>query len=101
MLINFMNAGDVLNIAFTNDIHFESSHQLEEELFAYQGLDDYKWVVIDFSKVGFVDSTGISLLLKWIYPMSQHAKVELIHVSEPVQNIFKICKLDQFAQIHS
>lgn len=96
-----MNSGDVLNASFNNDIHFETSHQLEEELSNFDPSDDFDKVVIDFSKVRFVDSSGISLLLKWIYPMSNHARVELVHVSEPVQNIFRICKLDQFASISS
>lgn len=101
MLINFKDAGDVLNASFNNDIHFETSRQLEEELSKFSAANDFNKVVIDFTNVRFVDSSGISLLLKWIYPMSNHAKVELVHVSEPVQNIFKICKLDQFANINS
>lgn len=101
MLINFKDSGDVLNASFNNDIHFETSRLLEEELSKLESLHDYNKVVIDFSNVRFVDSSGISLLLKWIYPMSGHAQVELVHVSEPVQNIFKICKLDQFANIIS
>jgi len=96
-----MNSGDVLEASFMNDIHFETSRQLEEELSNFSPAKEYNKIVIDFSNVRFVDSSGISLLLKWIYPMSSHAKVELVHVSEPVQNIFKICKLDQFAQISS
>lgn len=101
MLIDFMDSGDVLKASFNNDIHFETSRQLEDELSKFEKTDDFNKVVIDFSNVRFVDSSGISLLLKWIYPMSNHAKVELVHVSEPVKNIFKICKLDQFANINS
>lgn len=101
MLIDFMDSGDVLKASFNNDIHFETSLQLEDELSKFEKTDDFNKVVIDFSNVRFVDSSGISLLLKWIYPMSNHAKVELVHVSEPVKNIFKICKLDQFANINS
>lgn len=96
-----MDSGDVLKASFNNDIHFETSRQLEDELSKFEKTDDFNKVVIDFSNVRFVDSSGISLLLKWIYPMSNHAKVELVHVSEPVKNIFKICKLDQFANINS
>lgn len=101
MLINFVDNGDVLNASFNNDIHFETSRLLEEELSKFETKSKYKKVVIDFSNVRFVDSSGISLLLKWIHPMSTHARIELVHVSEPVQNIFKICKLDQFAQIYA
>lgn len=98
MFVDFQNHGEVLRASFTDDIHFESSHLLEEELAGLQP-EYYKKVIIDFSKVRFIDSSGISLLLKWIYPMTDYAEVEIVHVSEPVRNILKICKLDQFARI--
>lgn len=101
MLVNFEGAGDVLNASFNHDIHFETSHLFEEELAKLESTEEYRKVVLDFKNVRFVDSSGISLLLKWIHMMSSHAQVDLIHVSEPVQNIFKICKLDQFANIQN
>ena len=101
MLIDFIENGKVLHARFKNDIHFETSHLLQEELSKFQLSNEFTKVVIDFSKVRFVDSSGIGLLLKWIHPMSNLVSVELIHVSEPVQNIFRICKLDEFADIVS
>ncbi|MDZ5474591.1 STAS domain-containing protein [Bacillus sp. 31A1R] len=99
MLINFLIKGEILHASFHSDLHFETSHQLETELTDFNLKDHVRKVTIDFSKVRFVDSSGISLLLKWIHPMTRKVEVELIHVSEPVQNILKICKLDQFATI--
>lgn len=101
MLVDFSSTGEVLNASFNNDIHFETTRHLEEELANFQGTNEYRKVIVDFSNVRFVDSSGISLLLKWIHTMSGHAEVDLVHVSEPVQNIFKICKLDQFANIQN
>ncbi|MFE8703017.1 STAS domain-containing protein [Cytobacillus sp. FJAT-54145] len=101
MLIDILGKDDVLCASFYSDLHFETSRQIEEELAKFQLPNEIKKVIIDFSRVRFVDSSGISLLLKWIHPMTTKASVELVHVSEPVHNILKICKIDQFAAIKS
>lgn len=99
MFVSFAENGTELEVTFNHDINFETSHQLELELGQYKVLPAIQNVVIDFSKVRFIDSSGISLLLKWIHPMKNNVGVEIINASAPVQNILRICKLDQFAKI--
>ncbi|UII56206.1 STAS domain-containing protein [Cytobacillus spongiae] len=101
MNIEMLQEQEVMRAIFKTDIHFETSHQLNLELSDFQLPENTKKVEIDFKNVRFVDSSGISLLLKWIHPMYNQVEIDLVHVSDPVHNIFKICKLDQFAKIYN
>ncbi|MFJ7748198.1 STAS domain-containing protein [Peribacillus sp. NPDC097295] len=87
---------DTFNINILNDVHYENSTYFERLLNTFQVPDNINRIQIDLSKVNFIDSTGISFLVKWLYPLSAKLDIELTGATEPVKKILSICKMDQF-----
>ncbi len=83
--------------SFEVDLNFETSRRLEEKLFSVDISSSN--LEVDFSKVHFIDSTGVSLLIKWLYPSKDKYKVTITGASEQVKNVLAICKIDQFIQV--
>jgi anti-anti-sigma factor len=98
MLQTILNENTML-VKVSTDIHFENSHQLEVDLVEFIVPNETVKMVIDFKNVGFIDSTGISYLIKWLHPLSEKIPIEIIGASEPVKKILEICKIDQFVKV--
>jgi len=63
MKINFSKKDDVLSILIDGEIDHHSAGEIRS------GVDDYikgsntKYIIMDFSKVGFMDSSGIGMVM--------------------------------------
>jgi anti-anti-sigma factor len=58
-------------------------------------LDSFTHVVIDFSKLEFIDSTGIGLLLDVVQALqSKNIEVRMKNLSEDIKEIFEILEID-------
>lgn len=99
-MVYFNQKDNKMFIDINTDINFETSEQIEKEITKYTIPDEVEEVVIDLSNVRFIDSTGVSILIKWLHPISLSKKVSLVGSSEPIKNILKICKIDQFVAIN-
>jgi anti-sigma B factor antagonist len=88
-----------VKIQVSVDINFETSRKLELEIQAYEISKDVKELEIDLSCVRFIDSTGVSILIKWLHPLTKTIEVSLVGASAPIKNILHICKIDQFVQV--
>jgi anti-sigma B factor antagonist len=59
-----------------------------------------KLVVIDLTKVTYLDSSGLAVLIEGMQKVQEHGgKFALAGVQESVQHIFEIARLDQVFQI--
>ncbi|MFJ7832505.1 STAS domain-containing protein [Peribacillus sp. NPDC097206] len=87
---------NTFNVHILSDIHYENSSYLERLLNTFQVPDNIDRLQIDLSKVKFIDSTGISFLVKWLYPLSANLEIEMTGATKPVKKILSICKIEQF-----
>ncbi|MGE7782130.1 STAS domain-containing protein [Peribacillus sp. NPDC097264] len=87
---------NTFNVHILSDIHYENSSYLERLLNTFQVPDNIDRLQIDLSKVKFIDSTGISFLVKWLYPLSANLEIEMTGATKPVKKILSICKMEQF-----
>ena len=87
---------NTFNVNILNDVHYENYSYFEKTLNTFQVPEYINRIQIDLSKVNFIDSTGISFLVKWLYPLSATLDIELTGATEPVKKILSICKMDQF-----
>lgn len=87
---------NTFNVNILNDVHYENASYFENLLTTFQVPEHIERLQIDLSKVTFIDSTGISFLVKWLYPLSTKLDIELTGATEPVKKILSICKMDQF-----
>lgn len=99
-MVDFLKKDKVVYVNFHDDINFETAEEIEAHITKYSFSEDLEEVVVDLSKVRFIDSTGVSILIKWLYPISQQAEVTFQGSTEPIKNILKISKIDQFVAIN-
>ncbi|NHN35424.1 STAS domain-containing protein [Paenibacillus agricola] len=79
---------------FEGDMDIEVTELMEEEV-APQ-LFKSKEIQIDFSKVPFVDSSGIGLLITLVTNLQDHgSKVEIINISPDVKIVFDLLQLPE------
>jgi anti-sigma B factor antagonist len=52
-------------------------------------------VIVDFAKVGFVDSTGLGVIVSLLKMMPGDGKLAVAGLQPPVRRLFEITKLDQ------
>lgn len=58
-------------------------------------------VIIDFTKIDYIDSTGIGELVGYLGKFStQNRKLILVNPSERIQKLLKLAKLDTVFRIH-
>lgn len=90
---------DIYTIDILYDVHHGNSNLLEGQLASFKVPPHVNKLRIDLSHVNFIDSTGISFLVRWLYPLSSQLSIEFKGTKEPVKRILAICKIDQFVRI--
>ncbi len=84
----FEKQGDTLNIMLESRLDAIRTPQMDKELEPY--LVDTQHVLMDFSKVEYVSSSGLRLLLWLVKQMEKRGgKVDVIHVNDDVMKIFE------------
>ncbi|WLR52927.1 STAS domain-containing protein [Bacillus tianshenii] len=98
-MITFQEANSTLNITINTDINFETTREMELILQDYDISSNITELNLDFKGVRFVDSTGVSLLIKWLHPLTNSKIVRIHNASAPIKNVLRICKLEQFVEV--
>lgn len=99
-MVYFLEKNNKVIVNIDEDINFETAEKIEEHINKYEFPQEIEEVIVDLSKVRFIDSTGVSILIKWLHPISQQRKVSFEGSTKPIKNILKICKIDQFVVIN-
>lgn len=99
MIKTFSEDDDRLLITIHEDINFETARGLEQQLKNVEIRKDITFVTIDLKDVRFIDSTGVSLMIKWLFPLTKEYEVSISGASEPVKNILRISKIDQVVTV--
>ena len=63
MNVNFIQKGNVLFVRIDGEIDHHSTEQLRTNIDGYITGSNTKYIVMDFSKVGFMDSSGIGMVM--------------------------------------
>lgn len=96
-MINIVTYDDKIVVSFQQDINFETSRIMEETIQSQPW--DTPHLQIDLSAVRFIDSSGVRLLISWLYPLKDRVRIEMTGVSAPIKHILSICQLDQIVDI--
>lgn len=100
-MIKFVTEDDnQLLIIIHKDINFETVRDLEIQVKNFELPEEIASIKLDLSAVRFIDSTGVSLMIKWLFPLSKQYPVSIDGASEPLRNIFRISKIDQFVTVN-
>ena len=78
--------GNTLTIALTEKLDTNSAPELEEELNA--SLNGVEKLIFDFSKLNYLSSAGLRVLLNAQKTMSKKGQMIIRHVNDVIMDIF-------------
>ncbi len=88
MTITKTQDGDQLNIALEGRLDTMTSPELESELHA--SLDGVNQLTLDFSKLDYISSAGLRVLLSAHKALSGKGGMKVTHVNDIVQEVFDV-----------
>ena len=88
MTINKTKNGNTLEIALEGRLDTMTSPELEAEL--NQSLKDADSLVLDFSKLDYISSAGLRVLLSAHKAMSTKGGMKVTNVNEIVREVFDV-----------
>lgn len=80
--------GNTLNIALEGRLDTTTAPELEKEL--KDSLDSATELVLDFSKLDYISSAGLRVLLSAHKIMSGRGGMKVTHVNEIVNEVFEV-----------
>ena len=87
MTINRKQNGTALEIALEGRLDTTTAPELEKEL---GGLNDVTTLTLDFSKLEYISSAGLRVLLSAHKVMSRKGGMKVTHVNEIVNEVFEV-----------
>jgi anti-anti-sigma factor len=85
-----------VSIKFIGDLDIEATEMIEDEMIPV--IAAYRNIVLDFSDVSFVDSTGIGLLINLIDTKEDNlgmGKILIKNIQPLVREVFEILQLEE------
>ncbi|MCR5592041.1 MAG: STAS domain-containing protein [Lachnospiraceae bacterium] len=88
---------DELTISLEGRLDTTTAPQLEEELTA--SLDDVKKLVFDFSKLEYISSAGLRVLLAGQKRMNKQGSMVVKNVADEIKEIFEVTGFTEILNI--
>ena len=88
MTINKTQKADTLEIALEGRLDTMTAPALEAEL--NQALNGVEKLVMDFSKLDYISSAGLRVLLSAHKVMNRKGGLKITHVNDIVQEVFEV-----------
>ena len=88
MTITKKQNGEALEIAIEGRLDTMTSPELEAEL--NKSLDGVETLIINFSKLAYISSAGLRVLLSAHKTMSTRGGMKVTNVNEIVQDVFEV-----------
>ena len=99
MTIDKKLEGSALTIALAGRLDTTTSPELEETLAA--SLDGVTALVFDFTKLDYLSSAGLRVLLSAQKRMNKQGTMKLVHVNDAVKEVFEITGFADFLTIEA
>ena len=99
MTIDKKLEGTTLMIALEGRLDTTTSSDLEEALAA--SLDGVTQLVFDFTKLDYLSSAGLRVLLSAQKRMNKQGSMKLVHVNDAVKEVFEITGFADFLTIEA
>jgi len=101
MQIEQTTQGEVIALVLTGDLDSFSSNYLKEQLGKLFSDSKYE-IIIDLTKVDFVDSAGLGQLVSALKLCVHHnGNLMLVGVNESISDLLRITKLDTVFRVYS
>ena len=87
MNINKIQSGNAMTVAIEGRLDTTTAPELEKELKALDGVTD---LTLDFSKLDYISSAGLRVLLSAHKAMQSRGGMKVTHVNELVAEVFEV-----------
>ncbi len=88
MTTDFKREGGILTVAISGRLDTVTSPELEKSL--NDNLNDVTELVLDFSSVEYISSTGLRVLLSMQKKMAKLGGMKVLNVNEMVKSVFDV-----------
>lgn len=88
MKMNQIREGNLLKVEIEGRLDTATSPQLEAALL--EVIDDVKELIFDFSKLEYISSAGLRILLMMQKKMMKQGSMVIRHVNEIVAEVFEV-----------
>lgn len=88
MKMNQIQEGNLLKVEIEGRLDTATSPQLEAALL--EVIDDVKELIFDFSKLEYISSAGLRILLMMQKKMMRQGSMVIRHVNEIVAEVFEV-----------
>ncbi len=100
MKISEEKKGDVMVCSIEGEINLNTSPELRKAFDSFI-RDDLKKVVIDFSQVLYIDSSGLATLIELFQRLKKNGgALRIAKMSEKVKSVFEVTKLHKLFEIY-
>ncbi|WP_125152710.1 anti-sigma F factor antagonist [Clostridium rectalis] len=91
MYLNFENNGDKLLVYMAGELDHHSAEEVRNKIDDRINRDDIKKLIMDFSSVSFMDSSGIGVVIGRYKKLSyNNGTVCITNVSDNVRRVFEL-----------
>ncbi len=100
MKLNRKQIGDVQVLEIEGVMDAEHSSQIKKS-FGFIQDEGMRWVVLDLTKVSFIDSTGLGILISLMRQLNEKEGIlRLTGLQDEVKSIFEITRLYRVFEIY-
>lgn len=100
MDIKFSSEGTTLKAFFTGELDHHGARNAREKTDIMLNMGVYNRLVLDFTGLTFMDSSGISLIMGRVKLLEAlGGKVKVISPGERISRIIKMCGVDKYAEL--
>ncbi|MBQ7155308.1 MAG: STAS domain-containing protein [Synergistaceae bacterium] len=99
LTINKTASGNALSISLEGRLDTTTAPQLEAEL--NTGITGVTSLVFDMSKLAYISSAGLRVLLKAQKTMNKQGSMSIRNAGQEIQEIFKVTGFDEILNIEN
>lgn len=71
-----------------------------KEAFTHEIGEDHKDLIVDFSKIDFIDSSGLGMLVSLLKMMNGKGEMMLCALNPNIRNMFTLTRMDRIFRIY-
>ena len=100
MKYNTREEGDYVIIELDGEVDLSCSPEARKQIL--ESLDSQKHLLVDLSKVSYIDSSGVATLVEGYQTSKKKSlKFGLVSVSDAALNVLQLARLDKVFPIHA
>ena len=98
-MLNFTKTGENEAVTFVLEGRLDTVTAPEFEKAVREAVPGVRELTLDFEKLDYISSAGLRVLLSTQKTMMKQGEMKIIHVSEPIKEIFEVTGFSEILTI--